>query len=390
MSRQTSSTDSSTPVDTSPSDSNSHVTLSTPTTLTEAQKTQYVGFLFRAPYALDAYQLGFATGIREDYKLQQAKHDSLNLPVYMLDNYFKDPDLDRYLEVCRKHSPRVGVIGDAFSSEDAHDLVAAAERLRDELDQFEPIIVPKCQEALDIIPDDIILGYANGYSDIKPHDFSTRTDWYGRHVHILGGSPPKTFEILQLLTSGDIRKPITKDDSQTATLDDFDTKQSSGVVSVSSLSHTPANIVGVDWNGLHQWGMKGDYWHHEGNPWWRDADDMTVRASVRTGLQHIKQYWASRDVWPTATPLNDSSFEPALTTPTHPDMPICAGCGNNNWDTEQKIDVVEYEDGTTRAFCSDSCRERIEYRDGAIPLNIARHDIQYLSTRDRASWVSPS
>lgn len=368
----------------------SHVSLSTPDTVAEAQQTQYVAFLFRAPYALDAYQLGFATGIREDYKLQQDKYDSLDLPVYMLDNYFKDPDLDRYLEVCRTHEPRVGVIGDAFTEEDTHNLVAAATEMRDELDFFEPIIVPKCESALDIIPDDIIVGYANGYSDLKPNDFSTRKDWYGRHVHILGGTPPKTYEILQNLTHGKIVDPIVKSDAQTATLADFDNTDTDtdSSIPVSDLSHTPANIVGVDWNGLHQWAMKGDYWHHEGNPWWRNADTLTVRASVRKGLSHIKQYWTERSIWPTATPANDPSFDTPLTSQAEPDIPTCSGCGTDTWTLETDAIVVEYEDGVTRAFCSNTCRDRVEYYDGAIPLNIAHQDIQYLIDRPRSEWVS--
>lgn len=368
----------------------SHVQLSTPTTLSDAQTPQYVAFLFRAPYALDAYQLGFATGIREDYKLQQEKYDSLNIPVYMLDNYFKNPNLDRYLNVCRTHSPRVGVIGDAFTPADAQTLVATATKLRNEFEYFEPIIVPKCGAALDIIPNDIIVGYANGYSDLKPPDFSTLDDWHGRHVHILGGTPPKTFEILQLLTHGRVSTPLDNPATSPPTLSDFDTQNKHSQLPVSQLSHTPANIVGIDWNGLHQWAMKGDYWHHDGNPWWRNADNMTVRASVRTGLQHIKQYWKTRNIWPTTTPINDPLFEPALSPPPHANAPVCAGCGTNTWDSTSNITVIEYEDGVTRAFCSQMCRDRLEYYDGAIPLSIAQRDIQYLLDRPRAAWVSPA
>lgn len=369
------------------SSTDTSISLSSPPTIHAAQKPQYVAFLFRAPYAFDAYQLGFATGIREDYKLQQEKYTSLNLPVYMLDNHFKDPDLDRYLEVCRTHSPHVGVIGDAFTLEDAHDLVAAAEKARTELDSFEPIIVPKCIEALDIIPDDIIVGYANGYSDIKPEDFSTIDDWYGRHIHILGGTPPSTFELIQRLTTGSITASLTTPNKQTSSLDSFQSTPTPSQ-SLSDLSHTPANIIGVDWNGLYQWATKGDYWHHAGDPWWRDADHMTVRTTVRTGLQQIKQYWLRRDLWADTTPVQDQRFQHSYTPATHPEIPVCAGCGVDTWDTNTELCIVEYEDGDTRVFCSGSCRNRFEYYDGAIPLNSTRQDLQYLLDRSRADWVN--
>lgn len=33
-----------------------------------ARRAEYVGFLDRHPFATDAYELGFAVGIREDYR----------------------------------------------------------------------------------------------------------------------------------------------------------------------------------------------------------------------------------------------------------------------------------------------------------------------------------
>ncbi|NHN64503.1 hypothetical protein G9463_14540, partial [Haloarcula sp. JP-Z28] len=33
----------------------------------DAQQAEYIGFLHREPFVIDAYRLGFAVGVREDY-----------------------------------------------------------------------------------------------------------------------------------------------------------------------------------------------------------------------------------------------------------------------------------------------------------------------------------
>jgi len=63
-----------------------------------ARETDYVAFLHRVPFALDAFNLGFLTGFREDCTYQQNQYTDLELPVGMLDNDFRNPDLTRYVE----------------------------------------------------------------------------------------------------------------------------------------------------------------------------------------------------------------------------------------------------------------------------------------------------
>jgi len=330
----------------------------------EARRADYVAFLFRLPYALDAHQLGFATGLREDYDFQD-KYENVDVPVFMLDNDFKDPDLDRYQVACKKHNPRVGVVGDAYDAESAREIVAACRELEDELAPFDPVVVPKCQEALDVIPDDIIVGYAIGYSDIHAPDFSRPSDWSGRRVHILGGSPPKQWHAIRQLAPGE------RADLDQAQLDAFTTSD--------TLSREPADIVGLDWNGLHHIAMKGEYWHHE-SPHWRRADDLTIRGTVRKGLQHIKRFWRERSVWPTLRPadVEDGFHEP--TTPSHE---LCSGCGNDFHEPDGWEVLVEYEDGRVRAFCSSSCHQHFEYHTGYVPVDIST-PTDTLHTMDRA------
>ena len=55
-----------------------------PDTLESARRPAYIGFLFRAPFATDAYKLGFTTGIREDYRLQIDSYRNVDLEAVVL------------------------------------------------------------------------------------------------------------------------------------------------------------------------------------------------------------------------------------------------------------------------------------------------------------------
>jgi hypothetical protein len=86
-----------------------------------ARQATSVAFLHRAPFALDAYQLGFLPGFREDCGYQQTQYQDLNIPVGMLDNDFRNPDLERYVARFFEYKPRVGVIGDAYDVDKVED-----------------------------------------------------------------------------------------------------------------------------------------------------------------------------------------------------------------------------------------------------------------------------
>lgn len=103
----------------------------------------------------------------------------------MLDNDFRNPDLERYVERFHDVEPRVGVIGDADTVEEAREYVRTAHDLQARYPNAEIVIAPKCREAINAIPDDIILGYARGSSDRLAHEFSEPVDWRGRRVHPL-------------------------------------------------------------------------------------------------------------------------------------------------------------------------------------------------------------
>lgn len=157
----------------------------------EARQADYVAFLHRVPFVIDALNMGFLPGFQEDCSYQQQRFTDFKCPVGMLDNDFRNPDLDRYVDRVFKHEPEVGIIGDAYDAAEAQSYVRTIRELEGSFPDSEFIVVPKCREAIEAIPDDITLGDSRGYADTLAHEFSDPVDWRGRRVHILGGSPPK-------------------------------------------------------------------------------------------------------------------------------------------------------------------------------------------------------
>jgi len=76
----------------------------------------------------------------------------------MLDNDFRNPDLDRYVERFFEYEPQVGVIGDAYGVEEVDRYVAAAREIQGSYPESDLVIVPKCRGAIHAIPDDLVVG----------------------------------------------------------------------------------------------------------------------------------------------------------------------------------------------------------------------------------------
>ena len=230
-----------------------------------ARQAEYIAFLHRHPFATDAYELGFLSGVREDYSLQIDDFANVDVPILMVDNDFRDPDSERYVARIRNldRAPWVCVLGDAATPQQAREYTSLAHDLSDEFPTTEFVIVPKCCEAIEVVDAQFVLGYAMGYSDVQARDFSEIPDWRGRRVHLLGASPPKQFAAIQRLT-----QPTLSDDP-------------------------PADIVGLDWNGPQRVAYLGEYWSREG---WQSADHLSIRATVRQSLLEIRRFWEERGV----------------------------------------------------------------------------------------------
>jgi hypothetical protein len=133
--------------------------------------------------------------VGEDYTYQADEYSNVELPVVMLANEFEDPDIDRYLDRFEEYDPSVAILGDAYTPDETRGYNEIARQILDEDPYKEVVVVPKCEQAFDILDEDVVLGYPMGYSDFDPDDYSRLSDWRDRKVHLLGASPPKQYSL---------------------------------------------------------------------------------------------------------------------------------------------------------------------------------------------------
>lgn len=159
-------------------------------------------------------------------------------------------------------------------------------------------------------------------------DVADIADWRGHRVHLLGGSPTRQYKVIDQLTQ--------------PTLDNAE----------------PADIVGLDGNGVQKAAYYGDYWTPAG---YQRADHLSIRETVRTSLREIKAFWQEHDVWPATEPVD--RYGSAV---KEPDDPVFAanGADISSRELEDAI-VVEYEDYTL-AYRSETERKRVEYYEGLL------------------------
>lgn len=267
--------------------------------------------------------------MREDYTYQDEDLPNVDYPVLMMDNDFRDPDVDRYLEKFEEYDPSVAVLGDAFTESEAERYNEIACEILDEYPYKTLVVVPKCREAFDELSEDVVLGYPNGYSDLKPEDYSCISDWRGRDVHILGGSPTSQWEEVEKLVQPNLR------------------------------NDPPANIVGLDWNGNQKIAYKGEYWSRSG---WKRADQLSIRETVRKGLEEIKLFWEEKGVWPETEPRD--LYGSAV---IEPDELIFMDRGGDPMGERENLEaayVDEYEEYGVMAFSTESQKKHWEYYEG--------------------------
>lgn len=200
------------------------------------------------------------------------------------------------------------------------------DQLRDEHPHNTFVVVPKCEEAFEILDEDIVLGYANGYSDIQAEDLGLQ-NYRGREVHILGSSPTQQYKAIQQLTQPNLR------------------------------GDPPADIQGVDWNGIHKAAYFGEYWSRNG---WQPADHLSIRETVEESLKEVKAFWRGKGMWPETEP-KDIYGGPYV----EPDDPVFAASGRDI-DSKEKLEtahVGEYG-GNTYAFESTTAKQFVEHREG--------------------------
>lgn len=222
----------------------------------------------------------------------------------------------------------MAIIGDAYSAEEAAQLNETADMLVSEWPDHEIVVVPKHRAALEILDEDLVLGYAMGYSDIHATDFSDPVDWRGRRVHLLGASPHRQYDVIEELT-----QPTLSNDP-------------------------PADIVGLDWNGVQKVAYIGEHWTPDG---WQCADHLSIRETVRKSLQEIKRFWEDCGVWPDTEPID--RYGPAVRDPDEPLYAVNATDITSREQLEAAI-VAEYEKYGTLAFQTETERAWFEYSEG--------------------------
>lgn len=223
----------------------------------------------------------------------------------------------------------MAILGDAYNPGEAEDLNQLGKELLESYPYKELVVVPKCREAIELIDDDLVLGYPMGYSDTTARGFSDPVDWRGRRIHLLGASPEKQYEVIQGLT-----QPTLEDDS-------------------------PADIVGLDWNGIQGVAYKGEYWSPSG---WQRADHLSIRETVQRSLKEIKSFWQSVGVWPDTEPID--LHGPAV---QEPDDPVYNVNGADIRTREQLEDSIieEYTEGTY-AFKNEAEKAFLEQREPLV------------------------
>lgn len=246
----------------------------------------------------------------------------------ILDNDFRNPDVDRYLDRFETYDPSVAILGDAYTPQEARALSDLGQQLTDDHPYKTVVVVPKCHAALDIIADDVVLGYAMGFSDVQAEDFTDLNEWRARRVHLLGASPPKQYEVIEQLT----QPTLTEE--------------------------PPAEIVGLDWNGVQKVAYKGEYWTRDG---WQPADHLSVRETVRTSLREIKRFWQDHGVWPATEPID--LYGPAVHEPADPLYAVNATDITAREQLEAAI-IVDYEAYGPLAFRTETERAWFEYSEG--------------------------
>lgn len=362
-------------------DTDGEATSSVPRAVRSARRAEYVAFLCRSPYAVDALRLGFATGTREDYSLRVDRLAGVDVPVWMLDNDFRNPDADRFADRVRDldPTPRVAVVGDAPDAATADALLEVARGLRHEVETpLRTVVVPKSRSAFDVLASagEVTLGYPNGYADVHGSEIAPASGWASHDVHILGGSPQRTWSTIRELTGGGA--PVEGQ----ASLASFGTRD--------VRRDEIANIVGLDWNGLYGVALRGERWTAE-PPHWVPADELTIRATVRRGLENVRRWWRERGVWPASRPTGLSSWSEAFdpSPDVHPYDQVCATCGTDLVD-ESLIDERRVLDGGwILGFCSEACADRYDVRGRSVPLDPDAPRTDRRGAVHRPEWQRP-
>jgi hypothetical protein len=180
---------------------------------------------------------GYLRGTRLDDEPRYRRED---VRVDFLDLHWEQPDWSGLLEAAEWHRPKYAIAGD-YDGNNYDEVHRRAGKLREYAENV--IVVPHDPGEIERVPEWCVVGYStpSAYAGTDAPVW----EYYGRDVHILGGTPHGQFELLDYLGR--------------------DT-----VVSMDCNSHHKAATIGAK------------AWHSE-PPHWRkvDGDDAVERAYRR-------------------------------------------------------------------------------------------------------------
>lgn len=146
---------------------------------------------------------GLFIGNREDGSYQLNGEPNVELSTWFLDNQYRDPDLERYLERYDEEEPAIGIIGDAYNEEDARKLNETGLEILEE-NQYRTVVVGvKHPDVVEHLDPEITLGLPNGSSPITVEDIGY-TAFRGRDIHIMGGNPFESYTTIDKLTCNNL------------------------------------------------------------------------------------------------------------------------------------------------------------------------------------------
>jgi GNAT superfamily N-acetyltransferase len=138
-----------------------------------------------------AHKHGWLSGCRLD-AIQN--YNRANISPEFIDIHWEDPDRDGLLTKCMQHNPKYVVAGD-YDGENYEEINDFARELRPFAENV--IIVPHNPNEVTKVPEWAVVGYSTptGYKGTDAPVW----EYYGRDVHILGGTMPQIKTVVQAL-----------------------------------------------------------------------------------------------------------------------------------------------------------------------------------------------
>lgn len=159
-----------------------------------------VYFCHRSEFLHTADAIGYKCGSRVDNLHNAEDYVSDGGEITFIDNDFKNPDVDRLETAVKALQPELFVLPDVYDDENISKTIELGKRL--ENDTVTPVFVPKTASFEYHIPSEWRLGYSvtssYGSTDLSLEDFSEY------EIHLLGGSPKRQIELLDVAVEHDI------------------------------------------------------------------------------------------------------------------------------------------------------------------------------------------